>query len=144
MNIILKKPIISEKSMKLAGSGLYTFLVNKDISKPLIAKAVAEHFKVTVVSVKTINMRGEIKMQRRVRKFYQTGSFKKALVQVKKGQTIPVFEMPKDEEAIVTTAESEPRIMKEKRNLISRTKVKVENTAVGAAQSTQRKVITGK
>src|SRR5206468_3877993 len=83
----------------------------------------------------------ELKSQRRVRKNYQTGGFKKAIVTVKKGQVIPIFETPK-EEVTVTTGESEPQIMKEKRNLLSRTKVKVEKSAVGASPTTQRKVIT--
>ncbi len=138
--IILRKPIISEKSMKLAKTGLYTFLVDKNTTKPNIAKIVADKFKVDVLSVRIVNIKGEVKMQRRVRKSYQTSGKKKALVQVKKGQTIPVFETPA-EDAVVTTAESEPQVIKEKRNLLSRSKVKIERSAVGAAPSTQRKVI---
>ena len=140
--MILQKPIVSEKSMKLAGNSGYTFLVAKDANKLAIAKAVAEQFKVSVLTVKTINVKGEVKSQRRIRRNFITSGFKKAVVKIKKGQTIPIFEAPK-EEAVVTT-EGEPQIMKEKRNLLSRTKVKVEKTAVGAAPSTQRKVITGK
>lgn len=142
--IILQKPIITEKSMKLAGNGLYTFLVSKTSNKLSIAKAVRETFKVTVINVKTLNVKGEVKMQRRVRKSYLTKGFKKALVQVKKGQIIPIFEAPKDE-AVVTTAEGEPQIIKERKDILRRTKVKVEkSSAVGVAPSTQRKVITGK
>lgn len=141
--MILQKPIITEKSMKLAGNGLYTFLVSKEANKFSIAKAVQEAFKVTVVNVKTVNVKGEVKMQRRVRKSYLSKGFKKALVQVEKGQIIPIFEAPK-EEAVVTTAEGEPQVLKEKKDLLGRMKVKVEKTAVGAAPSTQRKVITGK
>ncbi|MDP3733207.1 MAG: 50S ribosomal protein L23, partial [Candidatus Daviesbacteria bacterium] len=69
--IILKKPIISEKSMKLAQNGLYTFEVDKEANKPLIAKAVAEKFNVKVLKVKIINVKGRIKSQKRVRKIYQ-------------------------------------------------------------------------
>lgn len=141
--IVLKRPIITEKSMKLAQSGLYVFEVDKNAAKPLIAKTVAEKFNVKVLEVKVVNVKGKVKQQRRVRKVYQTGGFKKALVQVGKGQTIAIFETPK-EEATVTTAESEPIKLKEKKDLLGRTKVKVEKTAVGAAPTTQRKVITGK
>lgn len=141
--IILRRPIITEKSMKLAEMGLYTFEVSKDATKPQIGKLVAEKFGVGVLKVKTANIKGEIKSQRRVRKSYQTSGFKKALVQVKKGDKIAIFETPK-EEAVVTTAEGEPIKLKEKKDLLGRTKVKVEKTAVGAAPTTQRKVITGK
>lgn len=140
--IILKRPVISEKSMRQAGDSVYTFLVNRAAAKPEIAKAVKEAFKVDVISVKTVNVRGEIKMQRRIRKLYQSASYKKAFVQIKKGQTIPIFETPQ-EEVVVTTAEGEPQIMKEKKDILRRTKVKVER-GVGAASTTQRKVITGK
>lgn len=142
--IVLQKPIITEKSMKLAGDGLYTFLVSKKTGKEQIAKAVKDLFKVDVINVKTINVKGEVKQQRRVRKSYMTKGFKKALVQVKKGQIIPIFEAPKDEEVVVTTAEGEPQLLKEKKDILRRTKVRVEKGSTGAAPSTQRKVITGK
>lgn len=141
--IILKRPVISEKSMKLAQNGLYTFEVDKDASKPLIAKAVAEKFNVKVLKVKIMNIKGQIKLQKRVRKLYKTGGFKKAMVQLGKGEKLAIFETPK-EEAVVTTAEGEPIKIKEKKDILGRTKVKVEKSAVGAAPTTQRKVITGK
>lgn len=138
--IILQKPIITEKSMKLAGDGLYTFLVNRTSTKPQIAKAVKEAFKVDIISVKTINVKGEVKMQRRIRKNFTTKAFKKALVQIKKGQIIPIFETPK-EEVTVTTAEGEPQVMKERKDLFRRTKVRVEKSKTIV---TQKDVMTGK
>ncbi len=142
--IVLKRPIITEKSMKLAQNGLYVFEVDKDATKPLIAKTVAEKFNVKVLNVKIINVKGKLKQQRKVRKIYKTRGFKKALVQVDKGQTIALFETPKEEQVQVTTAESEPIKLKEKKDFLGRTKVKVEKTGVGASPTTQRKVITGK
>ncbi|GEM_PF-124446 len=142
--IVIKRPIVTEKSMKLAQSGLYVFEVDKDATKPIVAKAVAKKFNVKVLKVKVINVKGKLKQQRKVRKIYKTGGFKKALVQVGKGQTIALFETPKEEGATVTTAESEPIKLKEKKDLLGRTKVKIEKIAVGAAPTTQRKVITGK
>ena len=138
--IILQKPIITEKSMKLAGDGLYTFLVSKGSTKPQIAKAVKEAFGVTVINVKTVNVKGAVKMQRRVRKSYMTKGYKKALIQVKKGQIIPIFETPK-EEVTITTAEGEPQVMKEKRDIFRRTKVRVEKSKTIV---TQKDVMTGK
>ena len=142
--IVIKRPIISEKSMRLAKGGLYTFEVAKDASKPQIAKSVSEKFSVKVLSVKTISVKGETKTQRTIRKFYQTSSIKKAVVKIAKGEKIALFETPKEEEVKVTTAEREPIILKEKKDILGRTKVKVEKSAVGASPTTQRKVITGK
>lgn len=140
---VLLRPIISEKSMKLAEHGFYTFEVGKEATKPQIASEVANKFNVKVLKVGTLNIKGEMKSQRRVRKFYQTGGFKKAIVRVGKDQKIAIFETPK-EETTVTTAGGEPIKLKEKKDILGRTKVKVEKSAVGAAPTTQRKVITGK
>lgn len=125
--IILKRPIITEKSMKLADKHFYTFAVDKNATKFQIAKAVTDKFSVKVKSVKTINSAG----------------FSKAIVQLSKNQKIALFETPK-EEVTVTTAEGEPIKLKEKKDILGRTKVKVEKSAVGASPTTQRKVITGK
>lgn len=141
--IIVRRPIITEKSMRLAQNHFYTFEVDKNATKTQIGKRVAEKFGVKVLSVKTINVKGEIKSQKKVRKLYKSAGFKKAIVQIGKTQKIAIFETPK-EEAIVTTAENEPIKLKEKKDLLGRTKVKVERSAVGAAPTTQRKVITGK
>lgn len=141
--IVIKRAIITEKSMKLAQGGLYTFEVDKKATKDLIGKIVAETFNVKVLGVKVTNVKGKMKMQRRIRKSYRRAGMKKAFVQVKKGDKIAIFETPK-EDVVVTTAEGEPQIMKEKKDILGRTKVRVEKSAVGAAQTTQRKVITGK
>lgn len=142
--IVVLRPIITEKSMKLTQNDLYTFEVAKNATKPQIAKVVAEKFNVKVLGVKVINVKGKLKQQRKVRKVYTTGGFKKAMVQVKKGEKIALFETPKEKEVTVTTAEGEPIKLKEKKDILGRTKVKVEKTSVGAAPTTQRKVITGK
>lgn len=141
--IIVRRPIITEKSMKLAQNHFYTFEVDKNATKTQIGKRVAEKFGVKVLSVNTLNVKGEVKSQKKVRKLYKSTGFKKAIVQIGKGQKIAIFETPK-EEAVVTTAENEPIKLKEKKDFLGRTKVKVERSAVGAAPTTQRKVITGK
>ena len=112
--IILRRPIITEKSMKLAKDGFYTFEIDKEAKKPQVAKAVADKFSVKVASVKIINIKGQVKQQRSVRKSFTAAAIKKAIVQVGKGQKIAIFETPK-EEAVVTTGEGEPIMMREKK-----------------------------
>ena len=53
---IIKRPIITEKTTKLAEAGVYTFEVDKKANKIEIANAIQEIFKVKVVSVNTINV----------------------------------------------------------------------------------------
>ena len=141
--IILKRPIVTEKSMKLAASNFYTFEVDKDATKSQIAKIVAEKFNVKVLKVRVINVKGEVKSQRKVRKTYQASGIKKAIVQTDKASKIALFETPK-EEVTVTTAEGEPIKLREKKDILGRTKVRIEKGGIGAAPTTQRKVITGK
>ena len=76
---MLKRPIVTEKSMRLATNGLYTFEVHKDADKKMIAKLISNKFKVDVISVKTMNVKGKVKQKKRVRKNFQKPSFKKAL-----------------------------------------------------------------
>lgn len=103
--------------MKLAKEGLYTFLVEKNARKNLIAQVVEDQFGVDVISVKTANFKGEIRMQRMKRAYYNVPGFKKALVRVKKGQKIGLFE---------TETSEEKEEVKEKKSLLKGTKVKIE------------------
>ena len=126
---MIKRPYISEKSMGLTKMGLYTFEVDRKATKEQIAKLVAEMFKVDVETVKTINIKGKTKLQRSRKGYYVTNPIKKALVQVKKGQKIALFENigeEEKEEVTVTTAEGEPVTIKEKKNMLKGTKVKIE------------------
>lgn len=130
--IILERPVITEKSMKQTTSGLYTFLVEKSKRKPEIKKEVAGQFKVDVLSVKTINMKGQRKMQRGRRGYYIKAGFKKAIVTLKQGQKIALFEkaVAPEEKALVTTAEGEPVAeVKEKKSRLKGTKIKIEKVA---------------
>ena len=54
---IILAPVVTEASMDGLESKKYTFKVKKDATKPEIAKAVEEIFKVKVASVNTINMK---------------------------------------------------------------------------------------
>lgn len=58
---IIRKPVISEKSMAGAAEKVYTFEVAQDASKTEIKNAVEEIFKVEVDTVNTINYYGKEK-----------------------------------------------------------------------------------
>lgn len=90
---IIKRPIITEKSMKLAKAGMYTFEVVPEVNKGQIRAAVSKFFKVDVTEVKTMNVRGLRKRKPRGKKgYYWTKSWKKAIVGLAKGQSIDLFE----------------------------------------------------
>lgn len=127
---ILIRPLINEKSTKLISGGFYTFEVSKQATKQLVAKIVTEKFKVDVLDVNIINIAGKNRMQKARRRAYTTADIKKALVKLKKGQKIAIFEMTNpepDQEVKVTTAEGEEiAVTKEKKSLLRGTKVKIE------------------
>jgi len=88
---IIIKPIITEASMDGIAEKKYTFKVAKDATKPEIARAVEEMFKVEVLSVNTTNMKK--KPKRLGVHFGYTSEWKKAIVTLKpNSKTIEFFE----------------------------------------------------
>ena len=82
----LIKPHVSEKAAHLAGRGIYIFDVPLSANKLEVRKAVEALYKVNVTNVRTI--RGIGKMVRRGKITGQRNHWKKALVELKKGQTL--------------------------------------------------------
>ncbi|MCS7052248.1 MAG: 50S ribosomal protein L23 [Ignavibacterium sp.] len=95
MNNVLIKPLITEKMTNLsAEKSQYGFIVNPKANKIDIKRAVEKKFNVHVESVRTMNYSGKTKTQfRKSGRFVgRTASFKKAIVTLKKGETIEFFE----------------------------------------------------
>jgi len=88
---VIKGPIITEKSHLLkAESNKVTFQVDVKANKIEIRKAIEELFKVKVLSVNTINMRG--KKKRLGRTEGARPDWKKAVVTLAPGEKIPGLE----------------------------------------------------
>ncbi len=127
--MILLKPLVNEKSMSLLKQNLYTFAVSKDASKDLIKKVVEEKFKVKVLEVNTVKLQPKVKSQRTRRGHFTTSGIRKAIVKLKKGDKIALFEesVAPTEEVEVRTAEGESMgTVQEKKSLLGRTKVRIE------------------
>ena len=86
---VIIRPIVSEKSYALAAADRYTFRVHPDAHKTEIRQSVERLFDVHVVEVRTMNVRS--KPKRRGLTTGRTRQWKKAIVQVREGETIPVF-----------------------------------------------------
>lgn len=88
---IIIKPVITEASMDMMADKKYVFKVLKTATKPEIAKAVEEMFKVDVKCVNTINMKKKPK-RLGVHAGYTT-AWKKAIVTLKPdSKTIEFFD----------------------------------------------------
>ena len=87
VNHIIIKPHQTEASLSLAEkNNQYVFIVHPLANKIEIRKAVEEMFKVSVLRVNTLNVKGK---SRRVRgRIGKDPSYKKAIVTVKKGEKI--------------------------------------------------------
>ena len=85
-------PIISEKSMNDAGLGKFTFKVERNANKAMVKKEVEAKFKVNVTKVSTMVVKGKSKKTGKRRVETKTADWKKALVVLKKGQKIDLFE----------------------------------------------------
>jgi large subunit ribosomal protein L23 len=87
---VIIRPVVSEKSYVLASAGKYTFRVHPDAHKTQIRQAVEVLFpEVKVVDVRTMSVKS--KPKRRGHTFGRTRQWKKAIVQVRPGDEIPVF-----------------------------------------------------
>ncbi|MDA0364333.1 MAG: 50S ribosomal protein L23 [Chloroflexi bacterium] len=89
---VLRRPIVTEKSTMLAGQGKYVFEVAKHANKPQIQEAVQRAFNVTVTAVNTTIVRGRRKRNRAGRRAGTPPSWKKAIVTLRAGDEIQLFE----------------------------------------------------
>ena len=83
-------PKISEKAIYLAGRGQYVFEVPMYTNKIEVAKAIEAAFKVNVTDVNIIITKGKTKRFRQVKGTQK--DVKKAIIKLKTGQSIGLFE----------------------------------------------------
>ena len=89
-NEILLAPVVSEKSYSLINDRKYSFRVHKDAHKTQIRQAVEQLFEVHVERVNIVKVQSKPK-----RRGFHRGTrpgWKKAIVQVREGESIEIFE----------------------------------------------------
>lgn len=92
------KPIITEKSLRLASvDNTYTFLVQTSATKGQIKETVTKLFAVEVETIRTIVNQKEKRRTGKRRLAATTGKAKKALVTLKQGHTIDLFDLTQKE-----------------------------------------------
>jgi large subunit ribosomal protein L23 len=87
---VLIRPVVSEKSYVLSAANRYTFRVHDDAHKTQIRQAVEALFDVHVVEVRTLSVKS--KPKRRGSTTGRTRTWKKAIVQIRAGESIPIFQ----------------------------------------------------
>ncbi len=86
---VIIRPVVSEKSYVLSAANRYTFRVHPDAHKTQIRQAVQELFDVRVVEVRTLSVKSKPKRRGTARG--RTRTWKKAIVQLREGDSIPIF-----------------------------------------------------
>jgi large subunit ribosomal protein L23 len=89
-NEVLLAPVVSEKSYSLINDRKYTFKVHKNAHKTQIRQAVEELFEVEVAQVNIIKV--QPKPKRRGLSRGTRPGWKKAIVQLREGHAIEIFE----------------------------------------------------
>jgi len=89
-NQVLLAPVVSEKSYSLITDRKYTFRVHEDAHKTQVRQAVEELFDVRVQSVNIVKVQS--KPKRRGTVTGRKPGWKKAIVQLKEGHEIEIFE----------------------------------------------------
>ena len=88
---VLRAPKMSEKTLSLKEeANQFAFEVDRRANKIQIKESIEKSFKVTVLKVRTMNVRGKKKRLGRYQGF--KSSWKKALISLKEGDTIEYFE----------------------------------------------------
>ena len=89
---IIIAPVVSEKSYGLLDRGCYTFIVHPSASKPEIHDAIEAIFNVKVAKVNTANRKGKTQRTRRSNRTGKRPDTKRALVTLKAGERIELFQ----------------------------------------------------
>jgi large subunit ribosomal protein L23 len=85
---VILSPVITEKATRLTEANQVVFRVTLDATKPAIAKAISDLFKVKVKAVNTVTVKGKRKFARGKR--YTRSDFKKAIVTLEEGHQIDI------------------------------------------------------
>lgn len=84
---VLVKPLVTEKSFKGIAKGQYVFKVSKKANKITVRNAVEKVYDVKVLRVNIISVHGKAIARGKIAG--RTSDWKKAIVTLKPGQTIP-------------------------------------------------------
>ena len=87
---VLRRPLVTEKNAALQALGKYAFDVDEVATKRQVKQAVEKAFKVSVTAVNVMMVPGKTK--RIGRREVKTQSWKKAIVTLKPGDKIELFE----------------------------------------------------
>lgn len=88
---VIRTPVVTEKSTRLAKENTYTFLVDKLANKPEIRRAVETVYKVKVDDVRTVMVKGKRKRMKNMVTYGRKKDVKKAFVTLHEGHRLDII-----------------------------------------------------
>lgn len=88
---ILRKPLVTEKSMAKQRKGVYTFIVAKEADKASVRRAVEKVYNVKVAEVRTVLVKGKVKRMKNMLLEGRRKDWKKAYVTLKEGYRLDII-----------------------------------------------------
>lgn len=89
--IVIKKPVVTEKSMANQQKSVYTFIVAPDATKPEVKHSVEKAFNVKVEDVRTVKVKGKYKRMKNQLLQGRRKDWKKAYVTLKEGFRLDII-----------------------------------------------------
>lgn len=87
------RPVITETSLLNAKKNWFTFRSPVEFNKDSLREAISKMFKVEILDIKTMVVKGKTKRSARSRKVTHGSNWKKILVLLKEGQKIDAFDI---------------------------------------------------
>lgn len=88
---ILRKPLVTEKSMARQQQSVYTFLVDMKANKTQIRSAIEKVYNVKVDGVRTVGVKGKYKRMKNMLMEGRRRDWKKAYVTLKEGYRLDII-----------------------------------------------------
>ena len=89
--VVIKKPVVTEKSMANQQKSVYTFIVAPDATKPEVKHSVEKAFNVKVADVRTVKVKGKYKRMKNQLLQGKRKDWKKAYVTLKEGFRLDII-----------------------------------------------------
>lgn len=88
---IIKKPVVTEKSMANQQKSVYTFIIEPEATKPEVKFAVEKAFNVKVEEIRTVKVKGKLKRMKNMLLEGKRKDWKKAYVTLKEGFRLDII-----------------------------------------------------
>ena len=89
--LVIRKPVVTEKSMANQQKSVYTFIVAPDATKPEVKQSVEKAFNVKVEEVRTVKVKGKYKRMKNQLLEGKRKDWKKAYVTLKEGFRLDII-----------------------------------------------------